>query len=254
MESDRGTNRCDATVDIEQSGLEQTGTATAAFAYTGNRFEVHVAHTSGIDPYGANGAVAGFGQQQSSLQVASAIAFADGKIAIGAPVRGDAFAIVYPYTNLADADVVVGDKEAPRAYADSWGPALVGDIPAFAPTSLPVDVPDLPLGYSLGQGTFDLTPPLHGGYALEVGSSHSVSAYGTLLGSDGLPVALMTGTATSASDPTRQSRSSPMLQVGSVLRALHPDIGSLIWQPTGDPRVTRLTFRRVRTVCSRPVH
>jgi hypothetical protein len=42
--------------------------------------------------------------------------------------------------------------------------------------------------------------------------------------------------------------------VGSVLRALHPDIGSLIWQPMGNPHVTRLTFHRGRTVCSRPAH
>jgi outer membrane usher protein len=122
MESDRGTNRWDATVDIEQSGLEQAGTAAAAYAYTGNRFEVRVAHPSGIDPYGANGVVAGFGQQQSSLQVASAIAFADGKIAIGAPVRGDAFAIVYPHTSLANAGVVVGDKEAPPRLCRFLGP------------------------------------------------------------------------------------------------------------------------------------
>jgi len=33
------------------------------------------------------------------------------------------------------------------------------------------------------------------GYALEVGSSHSVSAFGTLMGTDGQPVALLTGTA-----------------------------------------------------------
>ena len=63
---------------------------------------------------------------------------------------------------------------------------------------------DLPIGYSLGAGTFDTFAPYRGGYKFEVGSAYSVQAFGTLLKSDGEPIALLTGVAYTADNPEKQ--------------------------------------------------
>ena len=123
--------------------------------------------------------------------------FADGHAAISAPVRGDGgFAILYPHDSVAGKEIVAGSKEHMLAHSDGFGPAVVPELPAYTPQSVPVDVPDLPPGYSLGSGGFDLSPSYRSGYALEVGSSYSVTLFGTMFGSDGEPLALTSGTAT----------------------------------------------------------
>ena len=142
--------------------------------------------------------------QRSSLRVGTSIAFADGVFAVGAPIRNGAFAIVHPHESIADKEIIVGDPERPRGRADWLGPALISDLPAYHPTSLAVDGVDLPLGYSLGAGTFDMIAPYKTGYRLEVGSAYSVYAYGTLLLATGEPVALLSGAARSVREPDRQ--------------------------------------------------
>lgn len=68
-------------------------------------------------------------------------------------------------------------------------------ISPLAPATLSVDVDDLPLGYSLGRGTYEINAPYKAGYAIEVGSANSVSVYGQLMAADGQPVRLLTGVA-----------------------------------------------------------
>jgi outer membrane usher protein len=77
-------------------------------------------------------------------------------------------------------------------------------MPAYAPVNMTVDADDLPTGYSLGKGAFDISAPYRGGYALEAGSAFSVSAYGTLQNSNGEPISLLTGTAVSEKDSSKQ--------------------------------------------------
>ncbi len=96
---------------------------------------------------------------------------------------------------------MIGGNDDLRAIADGWGPAVVSSIPAYSQSTIPVDVADLPLGYSLGAAAFDIYAPYRGGYALQVGSANSVSAYGTLLLRDGEPVALLTGVAHPENEP-----------------------------------------------------
>jgi outer membrane usher protein len=56
-------------------------------------------------------------------------------------------------------------------------------------------VDNLPVGYDLGAGAFDLYPAYKSGYKLTVGSDYTITAFGTLLDAKGEPVALLTGTA-----------------------------------------------------------
>ena len=62
---------------------------------------------------------------------------------------------------------------------------------------------ELAAGYSLGKGSFDVYAPYHAGYAFEVGSAYSVSAYGTLQDDKGEPIALLTGVATEQKDASK---------------------------------------------------
>ncbi|MBS0243568.1 MAG: fimbrial biogenesis outer membrane usher protein, partial [Proteobacteria bacterium] len=199
-----GVGRWDTSVDVQHFGYTDTATANASIAYYGNRAEVRVSHNANADEgnlahLNATGSV-----QRSTVRVGSSIAFADGVVAVGPPIRTGSFAIVYPHESIAGKKITVGDQDNPRAVADGWGAAVVPDLPAYAPQSLGVDVADLPVGYSLGSGAFDVKAPYRGGYALEVGSAYSASVYGTLLQSDGQPVALATGTATQIGRPDKQ--------------------------------------------------
>lgn len=199
-----GIGHWDTEVDLQQLGYTDTATATGALNYYGNRAEVHVIHyaqASGVayDKFTPSGLA-----ERTSLKVGSSIAFADGSVAVGPPIRGNAFAIVTPHDTIADKDVVVGDAASPRGYADKLGPAVVGDLPAYSPSTVPVDVPDLPIGYSLGAGAYDLNARYRSGYRLEVGSAYSVSAFGVLVDRHDQPIALATGTAISAADAQKR--------------------------------------------------
>ncbi|MBX9924897.1 MAG: fimbrial biogenesis outer membrane usher protein, partial [Hyphomicrobiaceae bacterium] len=192
-----GIGRWDASVDVQNFETTERTAASGSVGYTANRAEVRVSHHA--DVLAATGrSTHGTAQQQqrSSVRVGSGIAFADGVIGIGPPIRGDAFALVHPHDSLAGKTIAAGSFESPRAFADGWGPGVVGDLPAYAPTSVAIDVADLPVGYSLGAGTFDVAAPYKGGYALMVGSSASVSVFGTLLNTDGTPIELASGFAT----------------------------------------------------------
>lgn len=190
-----GIGRWDTNLNVQHNEFDARASTNGTIGYYGNRAQVRLIHNSGFDGV----SIADFdlkpGQQRTSLQVGTSIAFANGHVAIGAPITGDAFAIVYPHASIADKTVIVGNGDNVRAIADGWGPAVVTNLPAYAPSTIPVDVDGLPVGYSLGAAAFDTFAPFKGGYDLEVGSAYSVSAYGTLQFADGAPVALLTGIA-----------------------------------------------------------
>jgi outer membrane usher protein len=201
--SGQGVGRWETTVDSYHDGRTDQGSMGGTVAYYGNRVEARVAHNSSLTGIDLTSFGADPGQQRTSVRLGSSIAFADGKIAIGAPIRGG-FAIVHPHSSLKDKTIKIGTSDQVLAVADGWGPAVVPNLPAYSQTTLPVDVDDLPLGYSLGSGAFDLSAPFRGGYALMVGSGNSVSAYGTLVDSRGEPLALLSGVAFPAADRTKE--------------------------------------------------
>lgn len=139
---------------------------------------------------------------RTELQHGGAIALADGKLAMGAPVR-DGFAIVYPHASISDATVIVGNAESPRATGSSWWPALVSDLPAYSHVQYPLDATDIPDGYGLGTSNLSVKSPYHAGYAVPLGSDMPLTAYGTLLDASGVPVALQSGKATLTAHPGR---------------------------------------------------
>lgn len=197
--SGQGLDRWEATVDAYNDQRPSNGSLGGTLAYYGNRGEARIAHNTSLSDLTWSGLNPEIGQQRTSMRVGTSIAFADGKVAVGAPVRGG-FAIVYPHETLEDKTIEIGSREQVLARADAWGPAVVPNLPAYSPTTLPVDVDDLPVGYSLGAGAFDVRAPYRAGYALMVGSGHSVSAYGTLVDGRGKPLSLLSGIAYDAND------------------------------------------------------
>ena len=198
-----GIGRWDTTVNAQHLGYTDTTNASGSFGYYGNRGEVNVSHyadTTGSILDQKNSAAA---TQRTSVRVGASVAFADGVVAVGPPIRGGAFALVYPHESIAGKDITVGDQDYTRAKADRWGPAVVTDVPAYSPSNIPIDVADLPLGYSLGAGAYDLRATYRAGHALEVGSANSVSVVGTLVDGRGEPIALTSGTAQSADNPSK---------------------------------------------------
>jgi outer membrane usher protein len=139
--------------------------------------------------------------RQSSLNVNSALVFADGVFAVSRPVY-DSFALVQTHENLGDRTLRISPNEnGYRARSDIFGPAVVTDISSYSLTRLPYDVEDLPPGYNLGSGSFDLLSPYRAGYTLMVGSDATVSIGGVLQRTDGKPLTLLAGTASNNDSP-----------------------------------------------------
>lgn len=190
-----GVGSWNTNVEAFQNGIDEVGAMGATVSYIGNRGELRLSHYMDSDSL-ATASLSGSNERhRSSLRLGTSIAFAGDKVAVGAPVRGGAFAILAPHESLNGHDVSVGTDEVIRAKADGWGNGLVFDLPAYAAASTSIDVADLPIGYSLGSGTFDTYAPYKAGHIFQVGSSNAMSVYGTLLKSDGEPLALQTGTA-----------------------------------------------------------
>ncbi|MFX5214441.1 hypothetical protein ABTC92_18450, partial [Acinetobacter baumannii] len=73
------------------------------------------------------------------------------------------------------------------------GPALVSAGSAYIASQLRIDATNLPLGYDLGAGQYDLRPGLASGYAVTVGSDASRLVIGVAHDSTGAPVSLKGG-------------------------------------------------------------
>lgn len=161
-----------------------------SLGYIANRAEISVSQQNGLVGLGTDTI-----DQRTSITAGTAIAFADGQFAIGRPIS-NGFAIVDKHGNLPDSDVAIGgSQDAQQSSSDMFGPALVSDISPYSPSRVAYDVSNLPVGYDLGAGAFDLHAGYKTGYKLKVGSDYTVTAFGTLMDDEGNPIPLLTGVA-----------------------------------------------------------
>jgi outer membrane usher protein len=182
------------TVNLQQSSFDDRLSATGSLNYQGNRGEIGVMQIAGASSTDGRPFGNGWGDQRTLLRAGTSIAFADGHVAIGRPIRDGAFAIAYPHTSLEGKEVIAGADNNEVGRSDIFGPALITGIPAYVPSSIPISVSDLPIGYSLGSSTIDTFAPYKAGYSYQVGSGNSVSAFGTLMTALGEPNSLQAGT------------------------------------------------------------
>jgi outer membrane usher protein len=191
------SHEADGTRDYDP--MWSTYSLDGSITYTGNRGQVALFQQSRLA-----GLDAAELDQRTSLRIETGLAFADGTFALGRPVA-DGFAIVTPHAGLADREITIGRKETGLiAKSDIWGPALIPSVTPYALSRIDYDVDDLPPGYDLGDGLFDLQAKYRSGYVLEVGSAYTVIAIGTLRGANGEPLALLTGVAVEVAKPDRK--------------------------------------------------
>jgi outer membrane usher protein len=199
----QGVGGWQTSVDITREGADEYTSGedvsvNAAAHYTGNRANVSVSQDSRF--LGLEGDIR---DQRTSLRLETAIAVADGHVAVGRPVT-NGFAIITPHAGLRDNTISVGKgASGSQAETDFLGPALLPNLSSFTLNRIEYDVADLPPGYDLGDGVFDLQPGYKSGYALKVGSDYTVTAMGTLQDQTGAPLELVTGTATEKSGPAK---------------------------------------------------
>jgi len=167
----------------------------AAAIFLANRAELEFNHATVFDQDGD------IGTQQTSARAYGSIAYAGGRVGVGRRLY-DSFALVSPHPSLGRRPVLIRGVSALEESARSGrlGPA-VAPLGSYYPQSVPYDVEDLPLGYDLGSGLFQLQPRLHSGYALTVGSAFNTTATGLMLDARGEPVSLRSGRAVSLDDP-----------------------------------------------------
>jgi outer membrane usher protein len=172
---------------VEGQNYHDFGTA---ISFAGNRTEVAASRYAATSQLNSK-----VTEQHTTASIGSSVAFADGQFAIGRPVT-DGFAIISAHENLGDRAVTVGGgAEMKRAATDFFGPALVPDLGNYTPARMQIGVEDLPDGYDLGSGAFDLNAPYKAGYRLTVGSDYTVSAMGTLVDEHGECLSMLAGEA-----------------------------------------------------------
>ncbi len=186
----------DWALSIDASRTNSDFGVNGSAVYIANRGEFEINHASVFDESGD------VSNQQTSLRAYGALAYVGGRFGIGRRIY-DSFALVSGHRSLEGRPVLIRGASALEESARSGllGPALT-PLGSYFPQSVPYDVSDLPVGYDLGSGLFQLQPRLHSGYSLTVGSAYNVSASGVMLDDQGRPVSLRIARAVSLDDPT----------------------------------------------------
>lgn len=142
----------------------------------------------------------------TSVQASTAIAFAGSRFALGQPVN-ESFAIISTHPTLDNRVLHANPSDSGDAARTGWmGSALISNLGTHSNRTIRYSVDDLPLGYDLGDGLFEIKPWYGSGYALTVGSAATATVIGSLVNEkDGSPISLLAGEAVSldatASEP-----------------------------------------------------
>lgn len=180
--------------NVDVSRTDESVGLNGSAVYIANRAEVELSHASVFDDAGD------VSSQQTSIRAYGAVGYAGGRFGLGRRVY-DSFALVSPHKSLGDRPVLIRGVSALEESARSGplGPAMV-PLGSYYSQTVPYDVEDLPIGYNLGSGLFQVQPRLHSGYALTVGSAYYVTASGIMLDEQGAVVSLRSGRALSLDD------------------------------------------------------
>lgn len=157
--------------------------------YTHQRFLAAVRHDLVEQAFGQEDGL----DSRTQLNLATALAFADGHVGVSRPIT-NSFAIVLPHPRL-DGRTVGVDPINGRYLAETdWlGPPVVPNISPYLIRPLLLDVPDVPLGYDIGNDRPGVAPGYRTGTLVPIGTDAAVSLDGTLIGQDGTPAALLSG-------------------------------------------------------------
>ncbi len=177
-----------------------TNELTGGIEHRNGRLEVNLDHDFLSPRIGASAS-----EQRTRLALASALAFADGHVAVSRPVT-DSFALVVPHPNLAGQFIGVEPSgDSYLAVVDWFGPAVVPNLASYEHNTLVIEAPDLPLGYDLGNDRPEFVLPYRSGAVVRVGTDASVLLDGILQDANGAPLALQAGELRALDAPDRET-------------------------------------------------
>lgn len=131
----------------------------------------------------------------TTLRAATAIGYADGKVAFGRPFN-EGFVIVDPHSNLRGKKVTVtrGSTAGNRITSTKrLGTTLVPISGSYRQQRLSFIVDDLPLGYDVGSGEVEIFPSFLSGYRYQIGSDAANTVIGKALWPDNTAPSLIVG-------------------------------------------------------------
>ena len=132
---------------------------------------------------------------RTGFRISSALVYADGYLAVSAPVT-DSFAL-FPAMDTAG-DLFFGVNPNNDGYAterDFIGPTILSNLASYAAKHFTIDAPELPIGEELKVSSGLFYPPYKSGIVVPVEIVRSVYLGGTAIDSDSLPVALVVAVA-----------------------------------------------------------
>ncbi|MEQ9506072.1 MAG: fimbria/pilus outer membrane usher protein [Hyphomonas sp.] len=168
--------------------------------YRGNRGEAAVRHTYAISEGSSAPAT-----QVTTARLSTGLGVTPQGWAFGR--RADeGFAIVRAHRSLRGRTIDLGTGYARGAVArvDRMGAVAVPLLQPYIPQAMKVEVRDLPPGYDIGAGQFDVFPGAGAGYNFTIGSDAAYTVVGTLV-TQGADLYLSTGTLTSLKSGEAQS-------------------------------------------------
>lgn len=196
MSNGTGIGSWNGSVDVNRN---RDGTnVNAQASLTTNRFDLGLTQFGGYRNSSDT-----ISDMRTSFRFGTAIAFADGALAVGRPIQ-QAFLIAEPHRSLNGATVRVDPQQnREQARSGALGGAVDGLLSAHSPRTLVYDVPEAPPGYDLGAGNVQIVPPYKAGYNLEIGSDYHIMVIGRLLDGNGEPISLLAGKAIDLKAPKR---------------------------------------------------
>lgn len=193
-----GVGTMEATASAETSDTSDSA-ISGTVLYIGNRFNAAASHFQEVVDNDGSGDIG----SNTTFTLTTALSFADGHFGISRPIT-DSFAIITTHPSLAEAAVTLEpgrENVGDGMRSDELGSVVANTVGSYSRSTVNLKVENMPVGYDLGQGLFEIAGPLNAGYLLQLGSDRSASATGTLLSRNGAPLVYVAGTVTSDDDP-----------------------------------------------------
>ena len=129
-----------------------------------------------------------------SVNLSTSVGVADGHVGMGSNITAP-FAIVSKHKTLKDTEVLVNVNRHNRPQTKSGNQlgALLSLGTGYTNAQFNIDVPDAPLGYDWGPGTYRLSGGANTGHHFLVGSDLSYTIMGVMVDSEGKPLSLQRG-------------------------------------------------------------
>jgi outer membrane usher protein len=131
-----------------------------------------------------------------SLRLATALAYADGHLAISRPLHGQPFALLSGKASLGDhkVSVIRGLGNQPSVILNGAGAtAVLPNLSPYYTNQVNLDVHELPIGMQIEQDNYTIVPSYHSGASLEVGIEGHVYLIGRLVDSKHQPLGYVVG-------------------------------------------------------------